>query len=260
MLGEERLLRTRHGFLFDMAKDPAVLFYTSDFLSGVIDLDMAERGQYITLLCAQHQKGHLSEKTIRLLVGSVSVSVLQKFKQDEDGLYFNERMEMEANKRKQFIESRQVNGKKGGRPKNHMDNLMDNHKANLMENENENDNENDNINYRGIGGMGEKGNEVYVAEPFPTFNDAWEAYQHKVGRKAAETAWKRLKQHERESAYTKIPLYVQSLSDRKFQAHLSTWLNGRRWEDEYSPIKKPLSRTFRDEQDLAAFLAVRPDN
>lgn len=118
-----------------MAKDPAVLFYTSDFLSGVIDLDMAERGQYITLLCAQHQKGRLSEKTIWLLVGSCSVSVLGKFLRDENGLYYNQRMEKETQKRSQFVDSRKINGKKGGRPKqNHMDNHMDNH----MENENDN--------------------------------------------------------------------------------------------------------------------------
>ena len=126
-----------------MAKDPAVLFYTSDFMSGCLDLDMNERGQYITLLCAQHQKGALSEKTIRLLVGSVSVSVLSKFKVDENGNYYNERMKLESEKRAQFIDSRHNNGLKGGRPKNHKDNLMVMHMGNHMENENENRNDNE---------------------------------------------------------------------------------------------------------------------
>ena len=80
-------------------KDPAFLFYSSDFLSGVMDLDMLERGQYITLLCAQHQKGHLSEKTIRLSVGSFSVDLLKKFIQDAEGLYYNFRMDEEIKKR-----------------------------------------------------------------------------------------------------------------------------------------------------------------
>lgn len=105
------------GFSVFMAKDPAFLFYSSDFLSGVMDLDMEERGQYITLLCAQHQKGPLSEKTIRLLVGSVSVSVLAKFKQNEDSLFFNERLSKEIENRIAFTESRKLNGSKGGRPK-----------------------------------------------------------------------------------------------------------------------------------------------
>lgn len=125
-------------------KDPAFLFYSSDFLSGVMDLDMLERGQYITLLCAQHQKGHLSEKTIRLLVGSCSVSVLEKFQTDSEGNFFNKRLDEEIEKRIKFTESRKNNGKLGGRP------IKDNNltitdrlslakpSENLPENENEN--------------------------------------------------------------------------------------------------------------------------
>lgn len=133
--------------------DPAVLFYTSDFLTGVIDMTMEERGQYITLLCYQHQKGHIKEETIRLLVGYTSVNVMKHFKQDKDGLYFNERMEIETEKRHNFTESRRNNGKKGGRPKLNepndkaKKNLVVNHKDNLMGNENENENINDIYSY-----------------------------------------------------------------------------------------------------------------
>jgi uncharacterized protein YdaU (DUF1376 family) len=87
-------------------KDPAVLFYTSDFLSGSMCLTMEERGQYITLLCLQHQKGHLSKKDIELAVGKVSLDVMKKFVTDEEGRYFNERMDEEAQRRKRFTESR----------------------------------------------------------------------------------------------------------------------------------------------------------
>ena len=133
--------------------DPAVLFYTSDFLTGVIDMTMEERGQYITLLCYQHQKGHIKEETIRLLVGYTSVNVMKHFQQDKDGLYFNERMEIETEKRHNFTESRRNNGKKGGRPKlkepndKPKKNLMVNHKDNLMGNENEDENINDIYSY-----------------------------------------------------------------------------------------------------------------
>ena len=127
-----------------MAKDPAFLFYSSDFLSGITDLTMEERGQYITLLCLQHQKGSLSDKTIRLSVGSVSVDVLSKFKTDQDGNFFNERLQIETEKRANFIESRINNGKLGGRPKvNAKPNAKPNGKAkqNLLINENKNVNE-----------------------------------------------------------------------------------------------------------------------
>lgn len=129
-----------------MSKDPAVLFYTSDFMSGVVGLTMSERGQYISLLCTQHQQGHLSEKTICLLLGIASVSeipdVMEKFKIDEDGKYYNERMELEAEKRHNFVESRKENAKLGGRPRkdkqkpsaNHVDKHTDKRMGNVNEN------------------------------------------------------------------------------------------------------------------------------
>ena len=125
-------------------KDPAYLFYPSDFLTGCASLTMEERGQYITLLCLEHQLGRLSEKTIRLSVGSVSVDVLAKFKQDENGLLYNERLEIEIEKRSNFIDTRRNNGLKGGRPKMEKNkpiglaNGKPNAKANekLIENEN----------------------------------------------------------------------------------------------------------------------------
>jgi hypothetical protein len=128
-----------------MAKDPAFLFYSSDFLNGVSDLTMEERGQFITLLCLQHQKGTLTDKTIRLCLGSVSVDVLSKFTKDKQGNYFNERLNEEIEKRIQFTESRRNNGSKGGRPKNNTKPLGL-AKHNLMEDVNENENEDDNIN------------------------------------------------------------------------------------------------------------------
>lgn len=139
-----------------MSKDPAFLFYSSDFITGVSDLTMEERGQYITLLCMQHQKGAISEKTIRLLLGSsVSPDVLMKFERDKDGNYFNARLVEEIEKRAKFTESRAKNGKLGGRPKidksdKSLNNTYDKPvaeplakaKSNLPENEVENENKN----------------------------------------------------------------------------------------------------------------------
>lgn len=98
-----------------MAKDPAFLFYSNDFLTGVSDLTMEERGQYITLLCLQHQKGPLSPKSISLALGKASVDVLSKFSQDDNGNYFNERLVEEIVKRQRFVDSRRENGKMGGK-------------------------------------------------------------------------------------------------------------------------------------------------
>jgi uncharacterized phage protein (TIGR02220 family) len=100
-----------------MAKDPAFLFYSQDFITGTLAMPFDERGRYITLLCYQHQTGRMSEETIRFLVGSFSDILRLKFKCDENGLFFNERLEIEIGKRYKFIESRINNGKLGGRPK-----------------------------------------------------------------------------------------------------------------------------------------------
>ena len=70
----------------------------------------------LLLLSLQHQKGELTEKTIRLSIGSVSDDVLKKFNKNETGNYFNERLQLEIEKRKAFTESRRKNGASGGRP------------------------------------------------------------------------------------------------------------------------------------------------
>jgi hypothetical protein len=98
-------------------KDPAVLFYTKDFLTGTAFFSDAERGQYIRLLCEQHQNGHIPENHMVSVCFSLASPVVKKFIIDSDGNYYNERMEEEIIKRMQFTESRRLNGLNGGRPK-----------------------------------------------------------------------------------------------------------------------------------------------
>jgi hypothetical protein len=94
-----------------MAKDPALLFYTSDFLSGTMLLSMDQRGKYITLLCLQHQTGRLSEKHMLQICGTHDPDIWAKFKQDETGLFYNERLEFETERRRNYSESRSKNRK-----------------------------------------------------------------------------------------------------------------------------------------------------
>jgi len=96
-----------------MAKDPAFLFYSNDFLTGVSDLTFEERGQYITLLALQHQKGHLTEKIIKITVPNVSSDVLSKFSIDDEGNYFNKRLELEAKKRSEHSRKQKERALKG---------------------------------------------------------------------------------------------------------------------------------------------------
>jgi uncharacterized protein YdaU (DUF1376 family) len=98
-------------------KDPAVLFYTQDFLTGTAFFTDEQRGQYIRLLCEQHQLGHIPENHMLTICLTLANPVVKKFVQDADGNYYNVRMEEEVAKRRNFIQSRIDNGLKGGRHK-----------------------------------------------------------------------------------------------------------------------------------------------
>jgi hypothetical protein len=95
-----------------MAKDPAFLFYTGDFTTGTQFFNDEQVGIFIRLMMAQHQHGRLSEKQVKIINKTSDFEVMQKFKKDEQGFFYNERLEIEINKRKAFSESRS-NNKKG---------------------------------------------------------------------------------------------------------------------------------------------------
>jgi len=40
-------------------KDPAYLFYSQDFYTGVATMNFEDRGKYISILCLMHQQLHL---------------------------------------------------------------------------------------------------------------------------------------------------------------------------------------------------------
>ena len=89
----------------DKYKDPAFLFYPADFLVGTMDMSDEEVGQYIRLMCRQHQKGHLPATVIE----RTSDEVQSKFIQDEDGKWYNKRLEKEIEKRAKYTASRRRN-------------------------------------------------------------------------------------------------------------------------------------------------------
>ena len=93
-----------------MSKDPAVLFYTSDFLSGTFTMTDEQVGKYIRLLCLQHQKGKLTEKDMLSICKAYDNEIWEKFDQ-VDGFFINDRMYNEAIRRSKFTESRRNNAK-----------------------------------------------------------------------------------------------------------------------------------------------------
>lgn len=191
-----------------MAKDPAVLFYTSDFLSGTFTMDDSQVGQYIRLLCLQHQKGKLTQKDMLSICKAYDVEIWDKFKV-EDGLYYNERMLNETVRRQKFSESRRNNAKS---PKKESTSKA---YAKHMETETENRtitiNENINIDFEWF----------------------WNHYDKKVGDKQKlKKKWHKLTDEERQNAMNYLDLYKQSVPDKQFRKNPETFLNNKSWNDE----------------------------
>lgn len=88
--------------------------------------------------------------------------------------------------------------------------------------------------------------DLQVTFPIPTFQDFWDAYAYKKGRKKAEEKWNRLKPFEKTACMRAVPAYVAntvipgSVSDgsrKQYRMHPLTYLNGARWEDEIYPVQ-----------------------
>ena len=135
--------------------DPAFLFYPNDYLGGTMGMTFEEKGAYIELLMMQFNLGHLQESKILKMLGSSSElweSIKLKFVIDENGLYYNKRLESEQIKRRKYSESRRNNkmGKNQYSKSGHMLGHMTTHMIGHMENENENRNKDININKESI--------------------------------------------------------------------------------------------------------------
>lgn len=91
-----------------MAKDPAFLFYSNDFLAGTFTMSNEQVGKYIRLLCLQHQKYELTENDMLNICQTYDTEVFDKFIK-VNGKFYNERLRTEADRRKAFSESRRNN-------------------------------------------------------------------------------------------------------------------------------------------------------
>lgn len=195
---------------------------------GTITLSFEDKGKYITLLSIMHQQGRLPLETIRLLVGEFPQALQSKFKKDESGLFFNERLDVEVLKRNSYVQSRRDIGILGGRPKkekiNHKDNHKGNHKGNLSVNVNK-----DVIIIE----------DIIENDKFP-FCDFWEIYAKKKDTHKCEQKWKQLTDSEKEEIIKRLPDYILSTPDLKYRKNPLSFLNGKCWLDDFTIIpEKP---------------------
>lgn len=130
-------------------KDPAFLFYPNDYLGGTMGMTFEQKGAYVELLMTQFNRGHMTSHMVGQVLGQNHGQLWDilkdKFEIDEEGKYFNRRLDEEKKKRKSFTDSRRNNlsgTNQHSKPEGHMGGHVTSHM--------ENDNENRNININKI--------------------------------------------------------------------------------------------------------------
>lgn len=207
-----------------MSRNPAFLFYPNDYLGGTMGMTFEQKGAYIELLILQFNRGHMTSHMIGHTVGQLWDDIKEKFKQDENGLWYNERLDIEKNKRQSYSESRK-NNKKGVNQYTY-DQKTDGHMIGHMTNNKENENENDNKEIGKGVGKGRDAPEI----PFEKF---WDLYGKKVGDKPkCEKKWLKLKPEERKRIMQVLPAWLSQFQDKQYQPYPATFLNQKRWNDE----------------------------
>jgi len=98
------------------SKDPAFLFYPSDFILGTYTMTDEQVGKYIRLLCLQFSKGgKLTERELLSINRDNDPYVNEKFIY-EDGYYYNAKLKTVVEEREQKAMVNRENGNKGGNP------------------------------------------------------------------------------------------------------------------------------------------------
>jgi len=167
-----------------MAKDPAFLFYPNDWIGGTMGMTFEEKGAYMELLMTQFNRGHMTTHMIGQVVGQIWEKIQDKFIKDENGLWYNPRLQEEKIKRQNFTTSRNNNRSgKNQYTKNNKKNKekevghIDAHMTNHMENENTlviNDNKNNIVT---------KNSNLNRQPNIPTKEEVWEVFQRSGGTK-----------------------------------------------------------------------------
>jgi len=126
-----------------MSKDPAFLFYPGDYIGGTMGMTFEEKGAYMDLLMLQFNRGHMTTHMIGQVVGQLWDNIKVKFVQDEQDLWYNERLDIEKAKRENFTKTRR-NNLSGVNQHSNKSQSMAGHTTSRMENENINEDESNN--------------------------------------------------------------------------------------------------------------------
>lgn len=75
--------------------------------------------------------------------------------------------------------------------------------------------------------------DIIKTEVYPTFDDFWDLYDKKIGKKSKiEKKWDLLSQSTKEEIMQYVPKYIQSQPDKQYRKNPETFLNNESWNDE----------------------------
>ena len=208
-----------------MAKDPAFLLYSSDFLTGTMFFTDEEVGIYLRLLLVQHQQnGSIDEKIFNSKVPEDSI-IRKKFKKDEEGFY-NQRLLDEMIKREKKCSNLSENAKKRWSEAKQLKskvNAIASQKNMQTEIENKNTNK-----------------DKYMTKDM--FEMFWDKYPKKTDKKKAKEKFLKLDSELFNTIMYALDYQIQSTQWKEgYIPNPTTWINGERWEDKLEnekPIKE----------------------
>lgn len=95
-------------------KDPALMFYTANFLNEVREMNFQQIGKYVKLICYQHADDkHIKPREFyNILSKQEDQVVIEMFEEDEDGCFFVRHVEEEIIRRKGVSKTKSENAKK----------------------------------------------------------------------------------------------------------------------------------------------------
>ena len=215
-----------------MGKAPAFQFYPKDWLTDpdVVCMSMGQRGAYITLICYCWKEDKLPNNPdyIRKLLGNIPKwktlwnGIKHKFEIQGDYLV-HPRLEEERIKQEEYRKKKSNAGKKGMKKRwNKSDNNHNTVTDVLITKNNSSSSTSSSIAHS---------SDIYTS----SFNEFWEIYPHKVGKKKAMEVWNKLKPDdesiERIIDALKKQKETRQWQDKLYIPHPATWLNQERWND-----------------------------
>lgn len=219
-----------------MAKDPAFLFYPSDFLTGTMFMSNEQIGIYIRLLCSQHQHGGIINKLAFDSLVKEDQLLRSKFIETETG-YYNERLTIEMDKRNKKSNNLSEAAKEVWEKrkntialKNDTIVLQSHNNSNAEVNKNDTIviqtvNENEDVNK-------DESISVLTRVKKMNFERFWDLYQKKTGREKSLKKFMSIEIEDIDKILIHVPKYVKSKPDPQYRKDPLTYLNGKHWEDE----------------------------